>query len=429
MNLQQVLGEYFKPPNRLQAMIGTCHLLPLAGLLTDMNFLLDNLVKNCGHSVHYQIASRDFLNQLFRKFPEFQPATPNPIHYRILEMLQMWRNTLCKHSRYKEDLTRINDMYRLLLRKGWEFPEVEQDNAAILLGPQEALKTKEELEKEDLEAMKAKLQELLRRATPHDLREANKLMKIITGYEESNKRPDYDSEWKKELKNIEERAELLVEMARAHTVGKPLDETTEDILGRCLSYRTKIQRMISEREEDEEEDSDLEMLIQLNHKLVNAIQMCKDVQEGKVPTLRPEQDASEWKGEGSSDPSLINWDDENAHAKPESQEQTRPSDEGSSAPKSTVEDLLGLAFNDTLLQPAQRPLNTPGQTPIYLPPTALASPQLQTLAASSPPSTTGMVTSTRGNATSSSSGLGRPTTAAASANKGGNDENADQSNG
>ena len=35
--------------------------------------LLDNCVKNCGYPFHLQIATKEFLNELVRKFPE-RPA-------------------------------------------------------------------------------------------------------------------------------------------------------------------------------------------------------------------------------------------------------------------------------------------------------------------------------------------------------------------
>ncbi|KAI8324175.1 VHS-domain-containing protein, partial [Martensiomyces pterosporus] len=206
--------------------------------------LLDNLVKNCGHPVHYQIATREFLNELFRRFPEYQPAMPNPVHYRVLEMLQEWRLTMCRRSRYRDDLQRINDMYALLRRKGWHFPEIDAENAAVVLGPEDTLKSREELEKEDLEAMQAKLQELLRRATPRDLREANKLMKIITGYEQSSKRPDYDREWEKELEAIENKATLLVEMLQSAQPGDRLDDTIQELLAKCVSNQSRLQKLI-----------------------------------------------------------------------------------------------------------------------------------------------------------------------------------------
>ncbi|KAJ2526628.1 ARF-binding protein, partial [Coemansia sp. RSA 1933] len=146
-NIHAALDDMFKPASRLQTMIDQavgnerrspdlvlnldiCELInqkkgnyphdAVFALIPYINgraknqalralILLDNLVKNCGHSVHYQVASREFLNDLFRRFPEYQPSVANPVHQRIMEMLQEWRVTLCRHSRYKDDLQRIND--------------------------------------------------------------------------------------------------------------------------------------------------------------------------------------------------------------------------------------------------------------------------------------------------------------------------------
>ncbi|PIA16547.1 VHS-domain-containing protein, partial [Coemansia reversa NRRL 1564] len=288
-NLQSAFDDLFKPPSRLQNLVDQavspnrdepdlalnldiCELVnrkkgnyphdAVHALLPYINgrsntqarlalSLLDNLVKNCGHSVHYQIGSREFLNELFRRFPEYQPSMPNQVHYRILEMLQEWRVTLCQRSRYREDLLRINDMYTLLCRKGWRFPKIDSNNVAVVLEPEDSLRTREELEKEDMEAMQAKLQELLRRATPRDLREANKLMKIITGYEQSSKRRDYDKEWESELQTVERKVKLLYEFLQKAQPGRSLDETAKDLLSKCLSSRTRLQKLISENEDPE----------------------------------------------------------------------------------------------------------------------------------------------------------------------------------
>lgn len=42
-------------------------------VLTSHLQLLDNCVKNCGYPFHLQIATKEFLNELVRKFPE-RPA-------------------------------------------------------------------------------------------------------------------------------------------------------------------------------------------------------------------------------------------------------------------------------------------------------------------------------------------------------------------
>ena len=51
---------------------------------------------------------------------------------RILELIEEWRQTICQTSRYKEDLGFIRDMHRLLSYKGYMFPEVRKEDAAVL---------------------------------------------------------------------------------------------------------------------------------------------------------------------------------------------------------------------------------------------------------------------------------------------------------
>lgn len=381
MSLQSTIEDLFKPPSKLQKMVDRavgiersspdlvlnldiCDLVnqkkgnfphdAVFALLPYVNgssnrqanlalTLLDNLIKNCGHPVHYQIASRDFLNELFRRFPEFQPSIPNPVHYRILEMLQEWRVSLCRRSRYKEDLQRINDMYNLLRRKGWRFPEIETDNVAVMLEPEDTLKSREQLEKEDLEAMQAKLQELLRRATPRDLREANKLMKVITGYEESPKQRDYDKEWEDELQGIENRAKLLLEMLQETKPGTQLDETARDLLAKCMSSQSRLQKLISEHdglsqkeEVSEEEKFEFERLIRLNDIIGEAIQASHDIEEGKQHEFK-----NSYAGDKGTN-ELIIWDEEDSE---NGQSATAAATSGK--PANFLDDLAGLDFDSS----------------------------------------------------------------------------------
>ena len=94
--------------------------------------LLDNCVKNCGYPFHLQISTKEFLNELVRRFPERPPIRPTRVQTRILEAIEEWRSTICQTSRYKEDLGFIRDMHRLLLYKGYMFPEVRREDAAVL---------------------------------------------------------------------------------------------------------------------------------------------------------------------------------------------------------------------------------------------------------------------------------------------------------
>lgn len=94
--------------------------------------LLDICVKNCGYPFHLQISTKDFLNELVRRFPERPPIRPSRVHMKILEAIEEWRGTICMTSRYKEDLGFIRDMHRLLSYKGYMFPEVRREDAAVL---------------------------------------------------------------------------------------------------------------------------------------------------------------------------------------------------------------------------------------------------------------------------------------------------------
>ncbi|KAJ1642682.1 ARF-binding protein [Coemansia asiatica] len=359
---KSAIDDLFKPPSRLQSMIDRavrpeihepdiplnldiCDLVnkkkgnyphdAVFALLPYINgrsngqaylalALLDYLVKNCGHPVHFQVASREFLNDLFRRFPEFQPTLMNPVHHRILEMLQEWRLSLCRLSRYKEDLQRINDMYSLLRRKGWRFPDVDSENIAVVIGPENTLKSREEMEKEDLEAMQAKLQELLRRATPKDLREANKLMKIITGYEQSSKRPDYDKEWEKELKEIENKTKLFIEMLQNVEPNTHMSETINLLKAACGTSQHRLRQIISDmcgsgsdaEDSTEEEKRELARLTTIEETIAEGLKAYDDLRRGIKPTFGPiaASGSSASAAGGSAEKELIALDDDDAEA-------------------------------------------------------------------------------------------------------------------
>ncbi|KAK1230998.1 ARF-binding protein, partial [Marasmius sp. AFHP31] len=126
--------------------------------------LLDTLVQSCGYPFHLQISTKEFLNELVRRFPERPPPFPNAIMSRILELINGWKEGICAESRWKDDLGNIRDMHRLLMFKGYRFRDFprrqqQQENLAAASN----IKTAEELENEDREAQSAKLQELIRR--------------------------------------------------------------------------------------------------------------------------------------------------------------------------------------------------------------------------------------------------------------------------
>lgn len=66
------------------------------------------------------------------------------------------------------------------------------------------------MEEEEKAAQSAKLQELIRRGGPEDLQEANRLMKVMAGYDTKNK-TNYRAKAAEEVAKIQQKARLLEE--------------------------------------------------------------------------------------------------------------------------------------------------------------------------------------------------------------------------
>lgn len=79
------------------------------------------------------------------------------------------------------------------------------------------------MEEEERAAQSAKLQELIRRGTPHDLQEANKLMKVMAGYDTRNK-TDYRAKAAEEVSKVQQKAKILEEMLQGVQEGGKVDE-------------------------------------------------------------------------------------------------------------------------------------------------------------------------------------------------------------
>jgi len=79
------------------------------------------------------------------------------------------------------------------------------------------------MEEEERAHQSAKLQELIRRGTPRDLQEANKLMKVMAGYDQRNK-TDYRAKAAEEVGKVQQKAKILEEMLQSY---KPGDEIQE----------------------------------------------------------------------------------------------------------------------------------------------------------------------------------------------------------
>ncbi|KAL2914312.1 ARF-binding protein [Polyrhizophydium stewartii] len=239
--------------------------------------LLDNCVKNCGYPFHIVLGSKEFLNELVRRFPE-RPTGLTATQHRILELIQLWNATLCVSSRYKDDFKHINDMYRLLMYKGYRFPELREEAVLAFNGENQRLKTEDELEEEDRQAQGVKLEELLRKGTPSALAQANELMKVMAGYDTSRK-PDYKKEVNQELERIESKIILLNDMLNQRRPGESLskDQTISELYAAAKSAQTKLQSFI---ETNDDEDR-LNRLLELNDLINTVLQKYADIKSGK----------------------------------------------------------------------------------------------------------------------------------------------------
>ncbi|KAF4943758.1 hypothetical protein FSARC_14839, partial [Fusarium sarcochroum] len=241
--------------------------------------LLDICVKNCGYPFHLQIGTKEFLNELVRRFPERPPMRPTRVQAKILEAIEEWRGTICETSRYKEDLGFIRDMHRLLSYKGYVFPEVRREDAAVL-NPSDNLKSAEEMEEEEREAQSAKLQELIRRGTPEDLQEANRLMKVMAGYDTRSK-TDYRAKAAEEVAKIQAKARLLEERLDAFKQGDTMQDgdVFSELAASLQSAQPKIQKMCEEESDDHEA---VAKLLEINDSIHRTAERYKLMKKGDM---------------------------------------------------------------------------------------------------------------------------------------------------
>src|SRR2546429_8004981 len=88
----------------------------------------------------------------------------------------------------------------------------------MMLTIKQNLQSAEEMEEEERAAQSAKLQELIRRGGPEDLQEANKLMKVMAGYDTRHK-TDYRAKAAEEVGKVQQKAKILEEMLQSYKQG------------------------------------------------------------------------------------------------------------------------------------------------------------------------------------------------------------------
>lgn len=331
--------------------------------------ILDICVKNCGYPFYLQISRKEFLNELVRRFPEKPPVHYTRVQSLILQQLQEWWETICCTSKYKEDLGYIRDMHRLLSFKGYVFPEISLSDAAVL-NPTENFQSAAEMEKEEREAQEAKLQELIRRGTPADLQEANRLMKIMSGFQESF--TNYKAKVAEEVDKLRRKSDLLEEMLNNIKEGDTIqdDDVYSDIVSTLKTSQPKVEKMIDEEKDDEEA---VIKLLALNDRIQSLLQkyfLLKKKDYAAASSVKIEGGSVSAKPNASL--SLIDIDDE-PDQPPSSASSPPPSGSGNI---NLIDQLNGLSFSPPATKLANNDItdlfSTPSPQPISVP--AAASP-------------------------------------------------------
>lgn len=294
--------------------------------------LLDVCVKNCGYPFHLQVSTKEFLNKLVRQFPERPPYRLSRVQTRILQIIAEWNQTLCLTSRYKEDLMNIHDMYRLLQFKGYMFPDIQHDSTSVLTTP-DNFRSIEELEEEDRETQSAKLQELVRRGTPADLVEANKLMKILAGYDTGMKN-NYRAKVAEDIEKIKKKTILLQEMLKTNGTNTiHQNEIFEDLIISVKNAQPKIQKILDREKNDSEAVS---KLLELNDVINSIISQCENNNKKDVLDNKEELKITSKELTAKNDISLIDFEDKSDFQT----DLNSKKDE-----KYDLDDLLGISFH------------------------------------------------------------------------------------
>lgn len=305
--------------------------------------LLDYLVKNCGYPVHLQISRKEFLNELVKRFPERPPPAYSRVQRLILGTLAEWVQTICKTARYKDDLTYIKDMYRLLRSKGYDFPAVKREDAAVL-NPSDNLKSIEELQQEERLFQSAKLQELIRRGRPQDLKEANDLMKIMSGFKEDEALEETKQKVYEDLEKLSRKIDILNEMLNNATNSgtlNPNDDTLQELISTIKVSQPRVQKIIQEEEGSDKVSSLLVLNDKINSTLVKVAQL-KGEDIGKL-----QQSLASSSNKPSESMNLIDFGDDDDISGTPTEPSTALQPTTNDAMNDLLGDLGGLSFDNS----------------------------------------------------------------------------------
>ena len=215
------------------------------------------------------------------------------------------------------------------------------------------------MEEEEKAAQSAKLQELIRRGGPEDLQEANRLMKVMAGFDTKHK-TDYRAKAAEEVGKIQQKARLLEERLQNFKSGDDIAEgdifqvremgrklrrgltKMQELANALQSAQPKIQKMCEEESDDAEA---VAKLLEINDSIYRTIERYRLVKKGdldgasKIPkgTLGTSTGVTK---NADNELSLIDFSD----PEPSTQGASETNGGSSKRPESVEDDLLGLSL-------------------------------------------------------------------------------------
>lgn len=200
------------------------------------------------------------------------------------------------------------------------------------------------MEEEEKAAQSAKLQELIRRGGPEDLQEANRLMKVMAGYDTRHK-TDYRAKAAEEVGKVQQKARLLEERLEEFKPGDIMKDgdVYEELASALQSAHPKIQRMCEEESDDHEA---VAKLLEINDSIHRTVERYKLMKKGDVDAASKIAKGTLGTSTGvgknaANELSLIDFDADAADT-------NGSSSAGAVAePQSVEDDLLGLSLGGT----------------------------------------------------------------------------------
>lgn len=200
------------------------------------------------------------------------------------------------------------------------------------------------MEEEEREAQSAKLQELIRRGSPEDLQEANRLMKIMAGYDNRTK-TDYRAKAAEDVGKIQAKARLLEERLEAFKQGDTMQDgdVFSELAAALQSAQPKIQKMCEEESDDHEAVAKLFEINDSIHRTVERYKlMKKGDMEGAAKVAAGAPPPSQTAAAGSSAANELSLIDFDAEAPDTNGSGSNGVAAGDSQPGGLENDLLGL---------------------------------------------------------------------------------------